>query len=273
MKKNINSIKKMVGAASGLIALGALCITTQAAAAQGDVILNEWNAVGPNKFLEDNGTDTFFGQVAGNGGDWIELVVIKNNADLRGFKIEWKNGDSPIKQGALTFSNSTKWNGGASGGGLKAGTIIVLREDASADTFPDRSGLACDISVDNGSWDNIIQLRTNGTYVTESGTDWQVDNDDWTARILDNATPTRGVVQSWVGEDTSAADIRTGSGLSSEEVGKLEQDPSANAAVYSPSQLGNYNDGDTSTYGDPNLWNSGANEQCFEALTGCNTCP
>jgi len=255
----------------GLIALSALCFTSQASAAEGDVIINEWNAVGPNKFLEDNGTDTFFGRVAGNGGDWIELVVIKPNADLRGYKIEWKNGDSPAKTGNLTFSNSTKWNGGALGGGLKAGTIIVLREDASADTFPDRSALACDISVDNGSWDDIIELRTNGTYVTEGGSnDWQVDNDDWAARILDAGS---AVVQSWVGEDTAAADIRTGSGLSSEEVGKLEEDPSAAAADYTPVQLGNYNDGDTSTYGDPNLWNSGANEQCFDALTGCNTCP
>ena len=87
MKKNIKSIKSVVGAMGGLIALSALCFTSQASAAEGDVIINEWNAVGPNKFLEDNGTDTFFGRVAGNGGDWIELVVIKPNdldSDSRG---------------------------------------------------------------------------------------------------------------------------------------------------------------------------------------------
>ena len=273
----MKNIIKLIAHASFIVPVAGLFFATNASAALGDVIVNEWNAVGPNKFLEDSGSDTFFGQVEGNGGDWIELVVIANGADLRGHQIHWRNDDGSGKEGYLTFSNSSKWNGGGTPAtGLKAGTIIVIRKGA-ADSFPDASTLACDMSVSNGSWDNIIQVNSNGTYVTESGNAFQVDNDGWRARILDNASPTRGVVQTWVGEppydsgDTgNNCTACTGSGISSQEVGKLEEDPSASAAT-NPTAA-NYNDGDSSTYGDPNLWNSGANEQCFAALTSCGGC-
>ena len=48
------------------------------------VILNEYNAVDDTKWLDKNGltastkSDTYFGRVAGNGGDWFELVVVGN---------------------------------------------------------------------------------------------------------------------------------------------------------------------------------------------------
>lgn len=55
--KNTNLFKKLARATGGLLALGGLCVTTQASAVglvQGDVIINEWNAVGPeNKWLEE----------------------------------------------------------------------------------------------------------------------------------------------------------------------------------------------------------------------------
>ena len=66
------------------------------------VLLNEYNAVASDKFLnggdqttdEDGGSasDSVFGRVEGNGGDWFELVVVGDGSagtvDLRGWKIE-----------------------------------------------------------------------------------------------------------------------------------------------------------------------------------------
>jgi hypothetical protein len=64
--KNVNISNKMAGAA---IALGVLGFTTQASAVdspyKGDLILNEYNAVGPEEQLEDcpSEEDIFFGCV------------------------------------------------------------------------------------------------------------------------------------------------------------------------------------------------------------------
>ena len=49
-----------------------------------DVILNEYNAVIGSKFLGGgDGSDSYFGKVEGNGGDWFELVVITDQLDMR----------------------------------------------------------------------------------------------------------------------------------------------------------------------------------------------
>lgn len=94
------------------------------------------------------------------------------------------------------------------------------------------------------------------------------------ARILDDErTPGPQVVQTWVGEDTSAADIVTGSGISSQEVGKLEQNPDASAATVP--QTANSQDGSSSTFGRPNEWNGRMVSQCFDdSRTVCpSSCP
>jgi hypothetical protein len=296
---NIDTFKKT---ASILAALGALCVTNQAAAAtatQGGVIINEWNAVGPNKWLEDSGCDLQFSDcdpvnnsdAQGNGDEWVELVVITDGVDLRGLTLEWQNGDSPAKHGYLDFNSNNSWRGKAGAvspfPGLEAGTIILIRkggadgvgttngsaESAGAEYFPDAATIASGgTNAVTGAWNKIIYVNSNGSYITERTgaglSAFQVDNDDWMARL--HHTSASVVVQTWVGEDTSAADIVTGSGLSSEEVGKLEADPSADAADLP--QVCDYNDGDTSTAGFPNQWNSGLNVQCFKGLTGAGSC-
>src|SRR6185436_1076333 len=47
------------------------------------ILVNEYNAVSPDKLL--SGTDTFWGHVLGNGGDWVELVTVEDHLDLRGW--------------------------------------------------------------------------------------------------------------------------------------------------------------------------------------------
>ena len=59
----------------------------------GDLILNEFSAVGDAFYLRNGGTDPFLGTVQGNGGNWIELVVVTDHLDIRGWTLEWHNAD------------------------------------------------------------------------------------------------------------------------------------------------------------------------------------
>ena len=66
-----------------------------------DIILNEYNAVGNSDFLNsgnasvdsDGGraSDSYFGRIMGNGGDWFELVVITDHLDMRNWKLDIYN--------------------------------------------------------------------------------------------------------------------------------------------------------------------------------------
>jgi len=51
------------------------------------VLLNEYNAVDPDRYLEGTGSDPYWGRVYGNGGDWFELVVVQDHLDLRGWQL------------------------------------------------------------------------------------------------------------------------------------------------------------------------------------------
>lgn len=82
----------------------------------GALIINEYSGVSKNRYLgSDNadgtnydldpetgqpeagepGRDTFFGRIRGNGGNWIELVVVEDHLDLRGWRILWAEADEP----------------------------------------------------------------------------------------------------------------------------------------------------------------------------------
>jgi len=81
------------------IAIAPLAVAS-AAFAGSDLIINEFNAVRDDRWLgcgqlaagetcvrageSSPDTDPFFGRRIGNGGDWIELVVTRDHADLRG---------------------------------------------------------------------------------------------------------------------------------------------------------------------------------------------
>ena len=67
----------------GMLVLAACASSGRAA----ELILNEYNAVSSTNMLENSGSDTFFGQVLGNGGDWFELVVIRDRLDIRGWQL------------------------------------------------------------------------------------------------------------------------------------------------------------------------------------------
>jgi hypothetical protein len=214
----------------------------------GDLILNEFNGTGDLFFLRNGGTDTFFGTVQGNGGNWVELVVVADHLDIRGWKLEWANADPD--SGSITFLNHSIWSD------LRSGTIITIRED---DLSPPGYGvLLSDLSYDplNGDWwihANVDDFNVVGQL------GFKTDDDNWQMSILDDLS---NVIQAPVGEATAL--WGGGGGVAGDEVGKLEQDPSAAAAMTPPVPM--YNDGTSSTFGSPNRWDAGALLQDFCAL-------
>jgi hypothetical protein len=52
--------------------------------------------------------------------EWIELLVITDNANMHGWTIRDNNKDQNSWQTAITFNNSTFWNN------MRAGTVIML---------------------------------------------------------------------------------------------------------------------------------------------------
>lgn len=61
------------------------------------LVLNEFSAVSPNRFLAEG--DSRLGRIQGNGGYWIELAVTRDNLDIRGWQLMW----------AVTGSNMLKY--------------------------------------------------------------------------------------------------------------------------------------------------------------------
>ncbi|HPY77438.1 MAG TPA: hypothetical protein PLQ45_06305 [Anaerohalosphaeraceae bacterium] len=210
------------------------------------VILNEYNAVGSDVFLGGGdatadakggrASDSFFGRVAGNGGDWFELVVIADHLDMRNWKLDiYENG---VLNKTLSLTNHALWSD------LRSGTIITVAED-----------LPTDVSYDPAAGDWWIHVQAangaDGTYIEASN--FPVSSSNWQLRIR-NASGT--VIFGPAGEGISPA-----GGIGNDEIFRLEADPSAATTANSP----DYDSGkDLSTFGAPNQWG----RQNIEALRG-----
>lgn len=199
------------------------------------IILNEYNPVSGSGFLAGGGFDTYWGTVAGNGGDWFELVVIQDHLDMRNWSLKV---DYVGSNGAATLSltDNDIWSD------LRSGTIITVSED-----LPD------DVSYNPFGNDWWINVRANGsgtgTYIESQN--FPVDDDDWILTIKDDSNV---IVFGPVGEG-----VHTASGISNTEICRLEENPSA---LIIP--LSDYDDGNVSTFGSPNIW--GSNVQDFSDL-------
>jgi hypothetical protein len=203
-----------------------------------DVILNEYNAVGGNRFLEDDGEDTYWGRVEGNGGDWFELVVITDHLDMRGWQLAMTDSSGGADV-VLVLTDHALWSD------LRSGTIITVAEELGDD--------ADLYSPTEGRWWINVQAAddADGTYITAAN--FRVNNEDWRLTIRDASG---NAVFGPAGEGVNPL-----SGVGNQEVCKLEQDPGA-----SITPLSNYNDGQTSTMGAPNQWAGGADVQDFSGL-------
>jgi len=214
------------------------------------LLLNEYNAVSGSKYLGGglpgdvaNGSDETFGRVAGNGGDWFELVVLED-IDISGWTFEVWHIDNTLleRSAALTVATGTDL------GPLRRGTILTISEDIADDT-----------SWDPRVNDWHINLQANnaneGAYFTAaSQQNFAIDNNDTQIAIFD-ATGAPVALRS--GEGTV-----DGVSVSSEEVFKLEAAPDATITFDSAS----YNDGKSSTWGLPNRYAGGQSVQDFGSL-------
>ena len=203
------------------------------------VILNEYNAVGSSAVLRDSGSDTYWGTVAGNGGDWFEMVVTEDHLDMRNWSllIQWDDDNTPgADSRILDITNNDIWSD------LRSGTIITVSED-----------LADDVSYDPLGDDWWINVNANnsgtGTYIDDQN--FKVNNNDWTLTIRNELN---NIVYGPAGEG-----FYTSSPVNNDDICRLEANPSA---IITPSS--NYDDGNMSTFGSPNVW--GSHVQDFSSL-------
>jgi hypothetical protein len=205
------------------------------------VLLNEYNAVSPDRFLAGN--DTFWGHVIGNGGDWFELVVVEDHLDLRGWSVV-VNDNSGASLTTLVFT------GAAVLSDLRSGTIVTVAEELVSDASYDPAG---------GDW--WIQLASgmggDGLYV--SAVPFNVSNQNTQITILDASGA--------VAFGPAGEGIQPATGIGSDEVFKLEESPGPTTSPFS-----SYQDGTSSTFGSPNRWNDGASEQDFGPLRSPVVC-
>lgn len=139
----------------------------------------------------------------------------------------------------LTLTQHEAWSD------LRSGTILTVSEEL-------RNSVS-DYNPAVGQWWINVRANdgTNGTFITPSR--FRTNNNNWQLRILDGAGR---VVFGPAGEGVNPV-----SGVSSVEVFKLEEDPSK---AITPQAT--YADGQSSSFGAPNVWNGGANMQDFSSL-------
>jgi len=201
-----------------------------------DVILNEYNAVDGSSYLgggdssadETGGraSDSYFGRIPGNGGDWFELVVVKDHLDMRSWQLDTFIGGKLDK--TLTLTAQPIWSD------LRAGTILTVAQNVLTDVSYDPAA---------GDWWINVQASADadGKYI--SAKSFTVSNKNFQLRIRNIS----GVVVFGPAGEGVAPNAKVGD----TEVFILKTDPSAAVTVNSA-------DYDTSkhfsTFGAPNRW-------------------
>jgi hypothetical protein len=201
-----------------------------------DIILNEYNAVGGNDFLNggdvavdyDGGRadDSYFGRIQGNGGDWFELVVITDHLDMRRWKFDiYDNG---TLDETLDLTDHSIWSD------LRSGTIITVSEDVPTDISYNPAA---------GDWWINVQASEFGDGLYIEASNFPVGSSNWQL-VIRNADD--AVIFGPAGEGISPT-----SGIGNTDIFRLEAKPSASITANSP----DYDDGiDLSTFGSPNRW-------------------
>lgn len=252
------------------------------------VILNEYNAVAAANFLnggtaltDDDGgalsADDFFGRVAGNGGQWVEFVVVGDGGagvlDMRGWKVQIGTdaGSGFVPRNTLTLSAHNDWRA------VPSGTLLTFIDRTTAQGGRDSGFAIRDRRGTTGElWSNVwmgdaTRLTLAGAavdgYSVSAG--WVsgilIDNAGTQFRVLDAAGR---VVFGPAGEGVSPLD-----GTNSREVFELEGHPSpfVSPVDLSTATREGYDDGASdSTFGLPNRWVEGGVvvTQRFDNLSG-----
>ena len=261
--------------------------------ATSEVLVNEFNAVSSLNRLnggvipvpaDGDGVDTFFGTVDGNGGDWLELVVVGNGSagttDLRGWKIEIDDGAGSkfVADEIIVLSQDPYW------AAVPNGTILTITEKTSAEGGLDtwihkvnRLGRAGGAAAGNGAyaWSNIHYL--DPVYIDQTvstfGDGLGISSNNTQIRILKPRSGTAGqfdVVAGPVGEG-----VQPLAGVNNTEVLELEIDPTPSVTPYLPDVVTDtttfiYDDGNGSTFGSPNSFSGGTEYQNFGPYRSTN---
>ncbi len=213
------------------------------------LFLNEYNAVKSDAFLNGGtlavdssggqASDTHFGRVVGNGGDWFEIVISQDHLDMRGWRFQWLEVEGG-KNGEIVLTNHAFWSD------LRAGTIITLIENTTAE-----GGLDTDLSLGAGdAWANVnthdtaLVAFTTGSDLGHVSGNFTTSNDKWCLQVLDAGST---VMVPWAGEGSP---WYYRGGVGSTEVCRLRE-----AAVPSITPNAAYDDAALqSTFGAANTW-------------------
>ncbi|MDB4265436.1 lamin tail domain-containing protein [bacterium] len=225
------------------------------------VILNEYNAVSNDRFLNGGtlstdsdgapaSSDTHFGRVLGNGGNWFELAVVGNGSagfsDITDWSIEV---GTLLESGAFAASSTILLSDPDTWSAVANGTLLTFIDRNSSagglDTQINRVDL---LNTEGYAWTNI-HLSTPGTVTGTGLANLSVNSSDTTFVIRDSEGT---VIFGPAGEGIAPI-----SGVGNEEIFELENDPSPQVASIddsSATELG-YDDGSSgSTFGAPNLF-------------------
>ena len=225
------------------------------------VVLNEYNAVEPDRYLnggtaaadEDGApasTDSHFGRIIGNGGNWFELAVVGDNTpgtiNLSNWTIEvGKIAPSGkfVASTTIVLSDAATWSS------ISHGTLLTFIErNSMAGGLDTEINRVNKIATDGYAWTNI-HLGTPG-FITGTNLDDIRINSSNTAFILKDSAGT--IIFGPAGEGIAPLD-----GVGSSEIFELENDASSEISPIddaSETLLG-YDDGSSgSTFGSPNLF-------------------
>jgi len=192
------------------------------------MILNEYNGVASDKLLKLGGTDSYFGRVLGNGGDWLEFIVIKDRLNLQNALFTIKEGCSEIFSANFPELKTI--------GFLRKGTMLTIsNEPTDMSYFP--------FAPYNEDWKININIddfinKTGEFSIGSNNTDITITREDGTKIRL--AT---------TGEGVRDEDI-----IDNQEVYKLKANPTKETSPYNR-DYGDDNDSEAiSTFGSENQW-------------------
>ena len=225
------------------------------------VVLNEYNAVEPDRYLNGGtaaadgdgapaSTDSHFGRIVGNGGNWFELAVVGDDTPGTINLTDWTIEVGKIApSGKFVASTTVVLSDAATWSSISHGTLLTFIErNSMAGGLDTEINRVNKITTAGYAWTNI-HLGTPG-FITGTNLDDIRINSSNTAFILKDSTGT--IIFGPAGEGIAPLD-----GVGSSEILELENDASSEVSPIddaSETLLG-YDDGSSgSTFGSPNLF-------------------
>jgi len=190
------------------------------------VLLNEYNAVASNKKLKRHGRDTFFGKIKGNGGSWLELVILKDKTDLRKSILKISDSNSTYRGSLPNIDILSK---------VRSGTLLTISEeptDLSYNPFD-----AC-----NTDW--TLNINKNDLTTIEGSFFTSYDN------LLVSMVSGSGDITIM----PNSGEAVTSSHIGKREIFKLKKDPSTSIDPTDSTYGDDFNKRARSTFGSPNHW-------------------